>query len=388
MREYVPGASFFVGNKVVTSHGLLKHWTGENLNTAIGFRGQMAECVNGHRFYSFNADLGPCSVCGAAERKADPQPLLFPRFGFSTAAWDRPQFRGAPTPPIGRPELLTISLLNNERPDFGGLMGVTARYQEDGELLVINAGSGERGFAVCLNCGYSESELTAFKHGPEELPKSYEHHAPLQFAPTKNGRTWVNCRKHNGKHDLRRQMLTARQVTDIAVIDVPQLVNADLAVATTLAHAFRLAGTQLLSLDSRELGSFVRPTDSGPHCGLVLFDSMPGGAGHVAELLESAADWIGRLTDVLFVNEAHHERCISACLDCLLSYETQFDHDQGLLARAITWEFWDCLRNHRAWSNSASHASPQVLPSDSSATDATALPALDRLERARRKRKS
>ena len=240
-----------------------------------------------------------------------------------------------------------------------------------------------------MNCGYSESELTAFKHGPEELPKSYEHHAPLQFAPTKNGRTWVNCRKHNGKHDLRRQMLTARQVTDIAVIDVPQLVNADLAVATTLAHAFRLAGTQLLSLDSRELGSFVMPTDSGPHCGLVLFDSMPGGAGHVAELLESAADWIGKLTDVLFVNEAHHERCISACLDCLLSYETQFDHDQGLLARAITWEFWDCLRNHRPWSSSASHAPPpRAIPSVPPTTDASKPSAPDRLERARRKRKS
>ncbi len=78
MREYVPGASFFVGNKVVTSHGLLKHWTGENLNTAIGFRGQMAECVNGHRFYSFNADLGPCSVCGAAERRTDRNHCSFP----------------------------------------------------------------------------------------------------------------------------------------------------------------------------------------------------------------------------------------------------------------------------------------------------------------------
>ena len=74
------------------------------------------------------------------------------------------------------------------------------------------------------------------------------------------------------------------------------------------------------------------PTDNGPHCGLVLFGSMPDGAGHVAELLESASDWIGKLTDVLFVGEAHHERCVSACLDCLLSYETQFDHDQGLLA--------------------------------------------------------
>ena len=383
MREYVPGASFFVGNKIITSHGLLKHWTGTNLNTAIGFRGQMAECVNGHRFYSFNADLGPCSVCETTERNGEPQPLLFPRFGFSTAAWDRPQFRGSPTPPIGKPELLTIARLNNARPDFGGLKGVTARYQEDGELLVINAGSGGRGFAVCLNCGYSESELAVCKHGPEELPKSYEQHAPLQFAPRKNGPTWFICRKQS-KNDLRRQMLTARQVTDIAVIDIPQLANADLAVATTLAHAFRLAGTQLLSLDSRELGSFVMRTDSGPHCGLVLFDSMPGGDGHVAELLESATDWIGKLIDDLFVNEAHHQRCVSACLDCLLSFETQFDHDQGLLARAVTWEFWDGLRNHRTWSSSASHASPRAIPP---ATEASAPSAPDRLERARRKRK-
>ena len=375
--------------KVVTSHGLLKHWTGENLNTVIGFRGQMAECVNGHRYYSFSADLGPCSICGADEQAANRQDLLFPRFGFSTAAWDRPQFRGSPSPPIGKPELLTIARLNNERPDFGGLTGVVARYQEDGELLVINSGSGGRGFVVCLNCGYSESELTAYKRGPDDLPGTYEHHAPLQFAPTKNGRSWVNCRKHNGKHDLRRQMLTARQVTDIAIIDVPQLVNADLAVATTLAHAFRLAGTQLLSLDSRELGSFVMPTDSGPNCGLVLFDTMPGGAGHVAELLESAAEWISKLTDVLFVGQAHHERCVSACLDCLLSYETQFDHDQGLLARARTWEFWDCLRNRRTWSSRASQVSSSpTLPTAPPITDASASSVPDRLEKARRKRKS
>jgi hypothetical protein len=347
----------------------------------------MAECVNGHRFYSFSADLGPCSVCGAAERKTEPQPLLFPRIGFSTAAWDRPQFRGSPTPPIGKPELLTITRLDNERPDFGGLKGVVAHYQEDGKLLVINFGAGGRGFAVCLNCGYSESELTAFNHGPDDLPGTYEQHAPLQLAPTTN-RPWVVCRKHNGKHDLRRQMLTARQVTDIAIIDVPQLVNADLAVATTLAHAFRLAGTQLLSLESRELGSFVMRTDHGPNCGLVLFDTMPGGAGHVAELLESATEWIGKLTDVVFVNQSHHDRCVSACLDCLLSYEAQFDHDQGLLARAVTWEFWHCLRDHRRWSGSSTQSPPQPLPSAPSAADASVSSTRDRLERAGRKRKS
>ena len=174
-----------------------------------------------------------------------------------------------------------------------------------------------------------------------------------------------------------------------AVIDIPQLVNADRAVATTLAHAFRLAGAQLLSLDSRDLGPFVMSTDSGPHCGLVLFDSMPGGAGHVAELLESASDWIGKLTDVLFVNDAHHQRCVSACLDCLQSFETQFDHDQGLLARAITWKFLDGLSNHRSSSSRSSHASlPHAIPPVPSEVDTSAPSVSDRLERARRKRKS
>lgn len=349
----------------------------------------MAECIHGHRYYSFSPEIGSCTVCGSDERSSEPRPLLFPRFGFSTAAWDRPLFRGSPTPPIGKPELLTILRNAEAHPDYAGLKGVVARYQEDGELLVVNAGAAGRGFAVCLNCGYAESELPTFKHGPEELSKSYELHAPLQFASTKNGRAWLVCRKKNGSHDLRRQLLTARQVTDIAVIEIPQLVNADLAVATTLAHAFRLAGAQLLSLDSRELGSFVMPTDAGPHCGLILFDTMPGGAGHVAELLESASDWIRKLTDVLFVDQAHHERCVSACLDCLLSYETQFDHDEGLLSRATAWEFWDCLRNHRAWSSSASHASlPPAIPSTPTAIDVPAPSTSDRLERARRRRKS
>jgi hypothetical protein len=385
MREYVPGASFFVGNKIVTSHGLLKHWTGENLNTAIGFRGQIAECVNGHRFYSFNPDLGQCTVCGSVDRRIEPKPLLFPRFGFSTAAWDRPQFRGAPTPLIGQPELLTIPRLDNERPNFAGLKGVVARYQEDGELLVINSGTAGQGFAVCLNCGYSESELSLLKRKPDDLPSSYEQHAPLHFAPRKNGPSWVVCRKQNGKHDLRRQMLTARQVTDIAIIDVPQLVNADLAVAITLAHSFRLAGTQLLSLDSREIGSFVMSTDSGLNCGLVLFDTMPGGAGHVGALIEAASDWLDKLSDILFINQAHHQRCISACLDCLLSYETQFDHDLGLLARAATWDFFQRLRANQVSSpGGPSRPNVAIAPSLSSLSPSNE----DRLRKARRKRKS
>lgn len=388
MREYVPGASFFVGHKVVTSHGLLKHWTGANLNTAIGFRGQLAVCLNGHRFYSFAAELGPCPFCGETERVGEPKPLLFPRFGFSTAAWDRPTFRGAPSEPIGNAELLTVACRDGAngvlvRPDFAGLKSVVARYQEDGELLVVNAGAGGRGFAICLNCGFSESEPAIPRRGQDELPKTFQFHAPLT-----EPRRWSNCRKNHGVNDLRHQFLTARQVTDIVVIDVPQLAATNLSVATTMAHAFRLAGTRLLSLDSRELGSFVMATDAGDHCGLVIFDSMPGGAGHVAALLDTADEWVRFVGDALFVSEEHHQRCVAACLDCLLSFETQFDHDQGLLARAETWRFWDKLRNGRSSNSNRNSQQPIDSPNSKSSDVAASMKpdATERLARARKKR--
>ncbi len=33
--EYVPGSQLLVGGKLVTSHGLLKHWTGADINTIM-----------------------------------------------------------------------------------------------------------------------------------------------------------------------------------------------------------------------------------------------------------------------------------------------------------------------------------------------------------------
>ncbi len=82
-----------------------------------------------------------------------------------------------------------------------GIGGIpTSPTRKPTSVRKTNIGSNVRAFAVCLNCGYSESELTAFKRGPEDLPGSYEQHAPLQFAPRKNGPQWVVCRKHNGKH--------------------------------------------------------------------------------------------------------------------------------------------------------------------------------------------
>src|SRR5260221_6855712 len=62
--EYVPGSQLLVGGKLVTSHGLLKHWTGADINNYIGLRGQYTTCVNKHFYYRIAADsLGTCPIC-------------------------------------------------------------------------------------------------------------------------------------------------------------------------------------------------------------------------------------------------------------------------------------------------------------------------------------
>ena len=49
LREYVPGSQLLVGGKLISSRGLLKHWTDGEIS--FGLRGQYCECVQGHFYY-------------------------------------------------------------------------------------------------------------------------------------------------------------------------------------------------------------------------------------------------------------------------------------------------------------------------------------------------
>src|ERR1700720_3704682 len=63
--EYVPGSQLLVGGKLVTSHGLLKHWTGADINNYLGLRGQYTTCIKKHFYYRIAADSwGTCPICG------------------------------------------------------------------------------------------------------------------------------------------------------------------------------------------------------------------------------------------------------------------------------------------------------------------------------------
>ncbi len=371
LREYVPGSQMLVGGRLVTSRGLLKHWTGANMDNAFGLRGFYATCVNGHFFYEYVGvpDAMLCPICQQMPQ-ARPAQFLIPRHGFTTAAWDPPRFTNE-VERIGTVAQETLTFMDEaslERDEnFAGMAGVRALYRADAELLVYNDGDEGHGFAICARCGYAESEINDRPQGV--LPSGFVEHLRLD-APARlaNGRTPPPCRPTPGTEVLRQQSFAARQSTDVLMLDFSRVAASahDKDLVATLARALQIAGAKLLELDSREIGSMVVPTGSaGRAWGAVLYDNVPGGAGHVRELLAAGREWLVEARQALWVSESHNSHCEDGCLDCVLTFDLFSDETQRQLRRRAALELLDALLQGQ----STAPVVPEVSPITPAAPD-------------------
>ncbi len=139
--EYVPGAQVLVGGKLVVSKGILKHWTEANRDEALGLNYWALRCVNGHDYLA-TAQEERCRECGEAPEDSG-QALMFPRFGYTTAAWEPPRPPGRNLDRVGEVVLsaaggFTLSSATRVDKNFGGVSDATATYYEAGaaELLL------------------------------------------------------------------------------------------------------------------------------------------------------------------------------------------------------------------------------------------------------------
>ena len=115
------------------------------------------------------------------------------------------------------------------------------------------------------------------------------------------------------------------------------------ATTKTLGFALKLAGAERLELDSREIGVTGCRSGEAGRWGVQLFDSAAGGAGHAAELFDTGRDWLQRARQLMYRDGDHDERCVSACLRCLLISASQGDYEAGLLQRQQTVRVLDNL---------------------------------------------
>ncbi|MCX6017614.1 MAG: DEAD/DEAH box helicase [Chloroflexi bacterium] len=350
LREYAPGCTVIVGGKQITSRGLLKHWTGK-LNvqdTTLGMSGYAAEGMDGNTYYSLTseAELEQILQQAGTQKKGGVRYILLPRHGFTTAAWEKPT-KPTYAELAGEVNVVDGSFFGTAHKDMeeetftdiAGVRGLTGRYRERGELFVYVKGKLGLGYAICTKCGYAAPEEKPGGNGRINLSEEFVRHRPLD-ARHDYGK---GCWKDEEAPVVRHQWLAAQESTDVLLLDFSQVPGGEFGddVAMTVGQALRLAGARVLQIDSRELGmTTVKINDKAA---IILYDNVPGGAGHLLELLktpEVQREWFGvAMQDVLHVNDDHHRSCETACVDCLLAFDTQIDVLQEKIHRRKGWEF-------------------------------------------------
>lgn len=315
MREYVPGSQLLAGGKIVTSRGLLKHWTGGMAaNESWGLRGRFIRTSSGYMDYETGADRPSSPPNSAPTDRIENGEMIFPKAGFCTSAAEPPR-HGSDFEKIGKVDVYTLAFNQPETCDppqsrFGGMAGCVVTYRHGGELLLLNSGEDGRGFAICQKCGYADSEWHVSGQGAVNLPNLFQWHSPLQT--TGRGRD-RRCWTDDSAPVWRRQHLAAKQTTHLLKLDFSRCGRPLTAVLlTTLGQALRLAAAELLEQDVREI-RVLRPVpdpDSRAYRSVILYDTLAGGSGHLAQLShpdhpERAREWMERAVSLLTVPESY-----------------------------------------------------------------------------------
>ncbi len=333
LREYVPESRVLVGGRVATSRGLRKHWTDNNLDRALGLQYFSLECPEEHVYIRQSPDE-TCPRCGSAPAKGKTRQLVFPRFGYTTAGWDKMPL-GTNLERIGKQSVCPIAFAEHGGgktvEDFGGIRKARITYREEAELLVRNAGRRGCGFAICTRCGFAMSEVD-YGQGRMNLLKDFHKHASV-FSSNPASFCW-------GKGEqtapvLRNRVLAARELTDMALLEWPGATSNEYDGLYSLGRALVLAGARLLELDERELGMELIPLRD-KNVGIVIYDTAPGGAGHCQRLIDLGREWIEATQNILYVDDKHHSRCKKACLDCILDFSGQYSADRLDRLAALT----------------------------------------------------
>ncbi len=302
--DYAPGTMTVAGKALWESIGLVKRGDREwpSYRWAV-----CKDCGSFRRL--LGDDAGTCATCDSSDVEGGMTgKFLLPLFGFvgkkssttvgdtrppKLATWDTffGSYRG------GEPPLEPVEGL-------GGANQVMFRTSRQGRITVINRGPAGRGFRVCEWCGWAAP-------APAKRTKATER--TLHGDPRRPGK---DCSGPLSFRHLGHEFLT-----DVLELRLPGRLPLDegLSLLYALLEASPAIGVARGDVDGT---LHVHSRDDGR--ALVLFDTVPGGAGYAKRL----AEHLPELCAAAYRKVASCECGIeTSCYGCLRSYGNQFKHD-------------------------------------------------------------
>lgn len=190
-------------------------------------------------------------------------------------------------------------------------------YSPRGNLFIVNQGMNSSGFRICTGCGFG---TTAY--GNSRVPHKDKY-------GNKCGNEFLN------KLDLGHEIIT--DIIEVELLNSISRLGEESYLS--VLYAFIEGAVGYLGIDRREIdGTLNYTTESGIPT-IILFDQVPGGAGHVkrigknlGKVLEEAKK---RVSGLCGCSEE------TSCYGCLRNYTNQIYHDT--LERGLALEFLDEL---------------------------------------------
>ena len=333
LSQYAPGKQIWISGKCYSSGAIYSTMSDDRFN-AWDSRRMYQECsqCGFARTQPLgavgNGDLQDCEACGEENSFGPARHWLRPP-GFAHPV-DAPEV----TSPEDMPETsyATRAKLTMETPaEKASWLQVNDRIRVLGarqHLLVSNTGPKRDGYSYCLKCGRIEStsEQTATLFGPHRKPFPDEREPICE-----------------GSRTTRHLVLGTDFITDIALFSMrveyplqlkPGQYATDVALRS-VSEALAKAASLMLEIEPGELMAEYRPAltpagRQGLEAEIFLYDTLPGGAGFAAELVERG-DELFRLAQKLM--QDCPENCDSSCYRCMRSFKNKFEH--GLLDRHV-----------------------------------------------------
>ena len=327
--EYAPGGEVVAAKHIWVSSGLNRR---PNRDWLTYYYAVCPECGRFHR--SATRIEGPCTVCGGnlfgwprlygefiipefgfivgdpprPSGEARPQRLYSSRVYF--AEYATPEKQGVPSePPF------------EETPDLSSArVQVWRRYSRYGKLALVNPGPLNRGFHVCNACGFAEP-------APDQ-PSGRRRRSPPAH---RNPRTGQDCRGWLSTYHLGHEF-----ITDVLELRFDGLLasTVDYGLWLSLLYALLEGASETLGIRRDDLDGTLYRYVVGIAPALVLYDNVPGGAGHVRRIADE-------LRDVFMAAWQRVDRCEcgeeTSCYECLRNFRNQPYHDQ--LKRGLARDF-------------------------------------------------
>jgi ATP-dependent helicase YprA (DUF1998 family)/uncharacterized C2H2 Zn-finger protein len=328
LSEYAPGGEVVAADHVWVSGGLNKR-ADRDWDTFY-----YAVCPSCGRFHKSREPLKKtCSVCGEnlfgwPRRYGQ---FVKPEFGFVVG--ETPKRSGQ-----ARPERIYSSRVyfsdyqmpqdEGSEPEYqqvreisGPKVEVMKRYSRYGELAIVNSGLMSRGFDICRRCGYAQpAPLVDENRSPKR--KSSSH---------KNPRTGKRCSGILYQYHLGHTFLT--DVLDLRFRGyLASQTDDDLWLS--VLYALLEGASESLGIQRDDLnGTLYQHTqDIAP--AIVLFDDVPGGAGHVRRISQNLKPVFISAWERVASCECGQE---TSCYRCLRNFRNQYHHDR--LQRGLARDF-------------------------------------------------